>query len=345
VKKRTIKIDEEQLQTAVAGAGLSREIGQRLWSELSTATESEPRFEAAHVAYYFGALLVIGAMGWFMTTGWDTFAGWQLFAISAGYAAVFLAVAWRLWPKPMFRIPAGLLATVAVCMTPLAVYGLERQFNFWPGTDPISYVRFHPYIDASWVLMEAATVIAAVIALRFFPFPFLTAPAAYALWYMSMDATELLFKTQWTWQEKCEVSIAFGLAMLIVSYLLDRRTRLDYSFWGYLFGLLAFTGGLSLCHSGSELAKFGYFLIHFAMIVTALILKRKVFLVFGGLGVFGYLCNEAYGYFRNSVAFPFILTLIGVGMIIGAVQFKKREAELLRWGMAQFAASKPKAAI
>ena len=338
VKKRTIQIGEEQLQKAVTDAGLSPEIAGRLWTELSIATESEPRFEAAHVGYYFGALLVIGAMGWFMTTGWDAFSGWELFAISAAYAAAFLAVAWRLWPKPMFRIPAGLLATMAVCMVPLAVYGIERQFDFWPGTDPISYARFHPYIDASWVLMEAATVAASVIALRFFPFPFLTAPAAYALWYMSMDATELVFKAHWNWQQRCRVSIIFGLAMLIVSYLLDRRTKLDFSFWGYLFGLLTFTGGLSLLDSGNELAKFGYFVIHLAMIVFALVIQRKVFLVFGGLGVFCYLGNEAYHYFRDSVAFPFVLSLLGIALIVAAMQFKKHEPALQQWAATQFGA-------
>lgn len=336
MKKRTINIGEEQLQKSASEIGLAPEIASRLWAELCTSPESEPRFEAAHVGYYFGALLVIGAMGWFMTTGWDTFAGWGLFAISAAYAAVFLAFAWRLWPRPMFRIPAGLLATMAVCMVPLAVYGLERQFDFWPGTDPISYVRFHPYIDASWVLMEVATVAASVIALRFFPFPFLTAPAAYSLWYMSMDATELVFKAHWTWQQRCKISIIFGLAMLLVSYLLDRRTKLDYSFWGYLFGLLTFSGGLTLLGTGSQLAKLGYCLIHLAMIVIALLLQRRVFLIFGGLGVFTYLCSEAYGYFRNSMAFPFVLSILGIGLIVAAMQFKKHESALQAWAASQF---------
>jgi len=73
------------------------------------------------MGYYFGALLVIGALGWFITEGWDAFTGWQLATIAAGYAAVFCLVGRRLWLKPLFRIPGGLLVTVAVCMTPLAV--------------------------------------------------------------------------------------------------------------------------------------------------------------------------------------------------------------------------------
>jgi hypothetical protein len=323
-----VKISEQELKRAVVETGLSAENARAIWKKLQTQSPVEARFEPAHVAYYFGALLVIGAMGWFMTNGWDSFRGWQLFAIASGYAAVFLLVGRELWPKPLFRIPAGLLITIAVCMTPLATYGLERQFNLWPAADPGSYTSFHPYINASWVLMEVATVLAAAVALRYFRFPFLTAPAAYALWYMSMDLPGLVLAKEWNWRARCMISVAYGLIMLLVSYWLDRKTKLDYSFWGYLFGLMTFTGGLSLMDSGSQLAKLSYCLIHIALILLALILQRRVFLIFGSLGVFGYLCNEAYTYFRNSVAFPFVLSFIGIALIFGAMKFKKNEAAL-----------------
>jgi len=333
MRKPSVKVTEDELQQAAVNAGLSAEQARSIWLQLRSRPDFDARFEAAHVAYYFGGLLVIGALGWFITNGWDSFKGWELFALASAYAAVFLLVAGSLWNKPAFRVPAGVLVTVAVCMVPLAVYGLERQFGLWPATDPGSYTRFHPYVNASWVVMEIATVLAAIAALRFFSFPFITAPAAYALWFMSMDVTALAFKTSWTWQQECRISVIFGLVMLIVSYLVDRKTTVDYSFWGYLFGLLTFTGGLTLIESGSQLAKFGYCLIHLAMIVVSLILQRKVFLVFGGFGVFGYLANEAYGYFRNSTAFPFVLSLLGIVLILAAIQYKKHEAALQRWAL------------
>lgn len=176
--------------------------------------------------------------------------------------------------------------------------------------------------------MEIATVAAAAAALRYFRFPFLTAPAAYALWYMSMDLSALVLRKNWEWREHCIISAVFGVVMLLVSYWLDHRAEIDYSFWGYLFGLMSFTGGLSFLDSGSQLAKLGYCLIHLSLIVISLALRRRVFLVFGGLGVFGYLCDEAYTYFRNSVAFPFVLSLIGIAIIVVAMKLKKNEAAL-----------------
>jgi hypothetical protein len=323
-----MEITQPEFEAGVLRAGLSREQAKLIWEQLQNRTEVEGHFEPAHVGYYFGALLVIGAMGWFMTNGWDAFTGFELFAIASAYAAVFTAVGYQLWKQSLFRIPAGLLITIAVCMTPLAVYGLERQFHFWPATYPGSYVEFHPYIKASWVFMEIATVLAAMIALRYFPFPFLTAPAAYALWYMSMDATALMFGKHWTWRQECMISVLFGVLMLAVSYLIDRKTELDYSFWGYLFGLLTFTGGLTLMGDGNQLTKLGYCLIHLVLIGVSLVLQRKVFLVFGSIGVFTYLCNEAYTYFRNSIAFPFVLSGMGVLLIVSAMKFKKNEKKI-----------------
>jgi hypothetical protein len=60
------------------------------------------------------------------------------------------------------------------------------------------------------------------------------------------------------------ISIAFGVVIFVISYWFDRKTEIDYSFWGYLFGLMSFTGGLSFIDSGNQLAKLGYCLIHLA---------------------------------------------------------------------------------
>jgi hypothetical protein len=323
-----MKINQSQLERAMLDLGFTRDQSELLWRKLDSTPGVESRFEAAHVGYFFGALLVIGAMGWFITDGWDRFAGWQLTAIALVYAGLFLAAGARVWHKSMYRVPGGLLITMAVCMTPLGVYGIERQFHLWPQLDPESYTHFHPLINASWVGMDVGTVLAALVALRYFKFPFLTAPAAYALWYMSMDLPGLVFGRTWTFRQLCIVSAIFGLLMLLTAYWLEGKSDLDFSFWGYLFGLLAFTGGLSFMESNSEWSKFGYLLIHVALVAISLFLKRKVFVVFGAIGIFGYLSNEAYTHFRNSVAFPFVLSVIGIALIFLAMQYKRNEAAL-----------------
>jgi hypothetical protein len=314
-----------QLRVAVDRAGLSPDIFEHIQSALAVETENAPTFEVAHISYYLGALLIIGAMGWFVTNAWDRLSGSTITAIAVGYGILFGVIGVRLFQRASTRIPGGLLTTVAVCMTPLAVYGIERSLSWWPAGDPGSYTRFHPFINASWVLMELATIVVSAIALRFVRFPFITAPAAYALWYLSMDSTALFFGAHWTFRQECRISIVFGLVMLIAAYLLEHKSELDFSFWLYLFGLLTFTGGLTLIGGGSQLGKAIYCLIHLAMIVLAIILQRRAFLIFGAIGVFTYLMGEAQGYFRNSLGFTFSLTLIGILFIAAGIAYKRNE--------------------
>jgi hypothetical protein len=322
------KISVSELRAAIDRAGLPADTFDRIHAALTAEPENAPSFEAAHISYYLGALLIIGAMGWFITNAWDTLSGFTLTAIAAAYGILFGSVGVRLYHRTSTRIPGGLLVAVAVCMTPMAVYGLERAAGWWPDHDPGSYANFHPYINGSWVLMECATVLVAGVALKFVRFPFITAPAAYALWFLSMDATALLFGAHWTFHQECWISVAFGLAMLIAAYLMDGGSGPDFSFWFYLFGLLTFSGGLSLLGNGSQLGRAIYCLIHLAMVVAAVLLQRRVFLVFGGLGIFSYLVMEAVDYFRNSFGFTISLTLIGIVFIAAGIAFKRNEASL-----------------
>ncbi|MFP5206404.1 MAG: DUF2157 domain-containing protein [Acidobacteriota bacterium] len=295
---------------------------------MSIEPDNAAAFEAAHVSYYLGALLIIGAMGWFVTSAWDRLSGTTIVAIAAGYAVAFGAAGFRLYRSASTRIPGGLLVTVAVCMTPLAVYGIERAVGWWPAHDPGSYTRFHPYINVSWVLMEIATAAAAAAALYRVRFPFLTAPAAYALWYFSMDATALIFGTHWTFHQECWISVVFGAAMIAAGYFVDGRSDRDFAFWFYLFGVLTFSGGLTVLGSGNQVSSALYCLIHLLMIAASILLERKVFLVFGSLGVFLYLAEQAANYFANSFAFTFSLTAIGILFMLGGFAYARNEAKI-----------------
>jgi hypothetical protein len=326
-----MNISQDELRKAAASSGISTDQADLLWHALQTnpTLAEKPKFDVANVAYYLGALIVIGAMGWFMNKAWESFGGGGLLAVASCYAVCFVLCGRTLWQQKL-HIPGGLLFTMAVCMIPLAVYGLERWSGFWPASDPGQYVNFHPYINGSWLLMEVATVLGGIIALRFWRFPFLTAPIAYALWYMSMDLVDLFGKHHaMGWEERQVISMVFGGVMLFVSYFVDLRGKSDdYAFWGYLFGLMAFWGGLSSMDSDGELGKFVYCLINIGLIFCSLVLRRRTFIIFGSLGLFGYLGHLAYTVFADSILFPFALSLLGIGIIYLGVQYQRRRKVL-----------------
>jgi len=323
-----MKISREDLRWAALKGVITDSQADSLWQALEGRSAVRPKFDLAHLAFYFGALIVISAMGWFMTLAWEQYGGGGILIISLVYVVCFALTGWTLWSKQGLKVPGGLLFTMAVCMTPLIVYGLERLSGLWPQGDPGVYRDFHIYVKGSWLLMEAATIVAALVTLRFVRFPFLTAPLAFALWYMSMDLTPMLFgKDEFAWHERLWVSCWFGLAMLLVALCIDERSEEDYAFWGYLFGLLAFWGGLSLMESGSEWQKFFYCLINVSLMLSSVLLQRRVFMVFGVMGVFGYLGYLSYDVFKDSLMFPFALTFLGVLIIaLGVVYQRRREA-------------------
>ncbi len=335
-----MKITRDDLQWAASQSLITPRQADDVWAALARRPGGQPdshagserdpghspRFDGAHVAYYFGALLVIGAMGWFMTTAWEAFGGATLMAISIGYAICFVLAGRTLWDQNGLRIPGGLLFTMAVCMTPLATYGFERAVNLWPQSDPGSYSGFHMWVNGGWFMMEAATIVAGLAAIHFRRFAFLMAPIAFALWYMSMDLTPLVFGgTDYSWHNREWVSMLFGLAMLLAAYLVDLRGTVgeDFAFWGYLFGLLAFWGGLSMMDGASELSKFAYFGINLALIVLSVLLRQRAFIVFGSMGVMGYIGDLSYRVFKGSLMFPFVLTLIGILVIYLGVLYQR----------------------
>jgi hypothetical protein len=111
--------------------------------------------------------------------------------------------------------------------------------------------------------------------------------------------------------------VGFGLDRLLRQR--EAPTGEDFAFWCYLFGLMAFWGGMTAMDSGSELRRLVYLLINLGLMALAIKLKRTVFMVFGVLGVYAYLGHLAWEVFKDSVLFPFVLALLGLSLILGTV--------------------------
>jgi len=327
-----MEVRREDFEWAAGQGLITAEQSGALWVALEGRAAGRARFDLPHVAYYVGALVVLSGMGWFMTLGWESFGGLGIFALSALYALCFALAGRTLWFRQRLYVPGGLLFTLAVWMTPLALYGLQRWLGLWPQEEPASFRDYHIWVKGCWLVMELGTVAAALVALRYVKFPFLTFPIAFALWYMSMDLTPLLFgREDFTWEQRLWVSLVFGLLMLVASFVIDRRAREDYAFWGYLFGMLAFWFGLSLMESDSELSKFFYFLINVGLILVSVLLDRRVFIVFGALGVTWYMGYLSSRVFRDSALFPVVLSFIGVAIIYLGIQYQRHSARVTRF--------------
>ncbi|WP_382328500.1 hypothetical protein ACFJGX_12655 [Hydrogenophaga sp. UC242_50] len=178
------------------------------------ALDRGPAFSFTNTLYYFGGMLAIGAMTLFMTLGWELFGAWGVFVLALGYLTGALLVAGNLLEKGL-RTPAGVLATLAVCLVPLAVWAFQSGIGLWPEGGPDSYRDYHRYIDWRWLTLELATLAAAVVLLYRYKLPFMVMPVAVTIWYLSMDVAHMLMqKDGFDWTFTRDVSLVFGLRSL-----------------------------------------------------------------------------------------------------------------------------------
>jgi hypothetical protein len=341
----SLLLSVEDIRRAAGANVLSHDDAERLveWAKqtlvVATKTDSEAiqsveqrkGLNLVTVAYYFGAMLMISACAWFLGDKWNELGSKGILITSLIYAAISATAGWWLRKKG-YVIGGGLLITVAVSLTPLVVYSIEDLFGVWPGDRPGAYKDYYPWIHGSWVIMELATIAVGAIALRFVRFGFLTAPIAFSLWFLSMDAAAwYLGQHDLDWSVRKWVSVAVGALTLLIGFGLDKvlhksnqsRTE-DFAFWCYLFGLMAFWGGLSSMESTSELGRAIYAVINLGLIATAVMIRRVTFLVFGAMGIYVYLAHLAYEVFKDSVFFPFTLALMGLSMILATVWAQRR---------------------
>src|ERR1017187_8877607 len=107
-----MKISREDLKWAALKGVITDTQAEALWRALERRSDVQPRFDLAHLAFYFGALIVISAMGWFMTLAWEQFGGGGILAISIVYGACFALTGRTLWWKQGLKVPGGLLFTI-----------------------------------------------------------------------------------------------------------------------------------------------------------------------------------------------------------------------------------------
>jgi len=320
-----MKFTKKDLDWAAGEGVITEQVRHALAEALEEKYKDAPALTFANVLYYLGGLIVIGAMTFYVTESWHMLQGLGHLIVALVYALVFLSAGAWLWHSRELKIPGGILVTAAVCMTPMAVYGIQEMFGIWIWDSPGKYEDFYRWIKGGWFFMEAATILTSIIALRFFRFPFITLPMAFSLWFMSMDVTVLIFGPDFNWDNRQVTSLWFGLCMLIASFTVDRRTKEDFAFWGYLFGTIAFWGGLTLLDSSSELGKFLYCCINLVLMAVSVLIRRRVFIIFGSMGVFGYLAHLAGEVFPNELMFTFGLSATGLAVIALGIQCHKHK--------------------
>lgn len=318
-------ISLNDLQIAGKKSDITDQQIAKLWDNLQEQYENRPRFIGIHVAYYFGGLLIMLAMTIFVNEKWDALGHAGVLAVFSFYAVIFFLAGKALWQKSDTKIPGGILLTFTICLVPLITYKIMLLLNIWPDVKTINYQDFHIVIRKCWLILEFITIVVGLIFVKYFRFPLMMLPIIFCFWLLSMDLTYFLYGKEFLLKQIDTISMYFGLLILCGSYLIDKRTKEDFAFWGYLFGTLAFWGGMTLLLGATELSKFFYACINLFMIVVSVILQRKIFIVCGSVGFLGYLFHLASILFKDIITLSLILTMAGVLCIYFVIKYNKHQ--------------------
>lgn len=340
-----LRVSQADLRQASAAGLIDAGRVDALWDFLrgrqgDSGGEQVAQFKMAHLLFYFGGLIAIGAVSVFITVAWDAFGAWPLLGFGLAVMLLAYALTRRFIEVERQPIAAGTTAALLIAAVPMVLFALQHVAGFWEGE--MSYRDYHRWIDWRWLMMEFGTLIAGAVVLWRFRLPFAMLPIAITLWYMSMDVAAFLAQDSdgwWSdsgWRLRSTVSMAFGLAMIAGALYVELRQhaaserldRRDFAFWLYVIGVLTFWGGLSSQSSGSEFGKLIYALINVGMILLGTVLVRRVFVVFGAFGVMGYLGYLSYSVFKDSLLFTAALGALGIAIVFAGIAWSKREAAL-----------------
>ncbi|HRE19598.1 MAG TPA: hypothetical protein PKW21_01000 [Rhabdaerophilum sp.] len=333
------------LDAAVAAGLISAEAAERLRHFLVARASARPvgpapaavhksRFDLMHVLWYAGALITMSAMGLFSTLAFSAMGGAGLTATGLIYGLGLWYVGHRLWQSEETRTPGGLLIAAAISMVPLAVFGIQSATNAWAGLEaPGTFQNFYHYIKAGWIPMELATIAVSALAARRYSFAFIAFPAAFCLWFLSMDIAAWIAQDKsFSFSLRRQVSLWFGIVLFFLVWIYELRPRkADFAFWLHLVAAITFWGGLTFQSSSSEIGKFLYCLINVGLVVLAIYMGRRVYAVFGVIGIMTYLGHLAYEVFKDSLLFPFALSAFGLAMVAAGIWLARRRDRIAGW--------------
>ncbi len=320
-------LGRDDLDRAVEDGILSREQADALWTRGAGKARATGTFAPAPppalagsraTAALVGALAVAGGAAWLLVVAGELLGGPGSLAVALA-CGIAAAVAARALERRALAA-SGVLAAVAVVMAPAAVSGLARWLGFFPEGEPpqtLSALAVSPAF-----VCATTAIVAALLALRAFGAPVLSAVLVGAGWFAVMLAAPLVFGPSPTWSQRALLSSLLGAVVLGAGVALDGHTRRDHACWLYLSGLVAFSGGLITFHAESLLSVLFAGGVNVALVGAAVALRRRVFAVFGAIGLADVLGHLAEATLANALL-PFAVGAIGLGLAAAAVGYAR----------------------
>lgn len=327
--------DDRRLDSAVSlgiiTAAQAAEI--RALTPVRRAATHLPRaIGAESIGYVLGAITVLVAMGWFLADRWDWLGAGGVLAVAVLYAALFLAVGWRLRREGAPEA-ANLAVLLSVTMVPVAVVSVNELMGWFasaPGAACSAAQWSFWRCRGEEIVVELATALALVAVLRATRYSLTVLPLALLSLRFVFHAMAFAFGGPlggivlgWVWLICTSLTVA-------VAYGISRRQGENEEFGLQLHLVGVICAAVASALLISQVEWYRHLLVPAALIVFAFSLRMRQFIwTLLGLGWFvAYLAWLAADVFRDTPFFPIILAALGVGLIVATVWIQRNSAQL-----------------
>jgi hypothetical protein len=285
---------------------------------LAWAREVPRGFNAITIAYGVGALAVVFALGWFLADRWALLGPGGVLSASLLYLAVFGAAA-RAFSRERFPTAHGVAMILVVLTVPLVTWGLLRVLGVWSDAGTACALVDRPFwgCRSRTVVLAASALVAALLSMRRLRFGPMMIPGAAAL-AVVLAQIALEVGRSGNGVQLVGWPFVFTASVLVtLAYETDRHRRSeDYGRWLHIAAALCAAVALTDLFQTEE--EYRHLLLPTAITAMAasLLLRRIVWLVLGLGSLFVYLAWLATEVFSQTVAFPLILALVGITLML-----------------------------
>jgi len=310
-----MKVSKEEFFHASKEAGVKEAQIRVLWEKMKVNTP-ERKFNFFNVLHYLGAFLIIFSVTRFCWWNPSAINHKTLLVGACVYILFFAGFGFYFWHFKRLSLVGGLFMVIAVAAVPLVLYLVQNILGWWQREMWwITYRDFYHKIQSGWILINLSTIVASLTALYFVRFPFLTAIFYAKTAFLITDLVD--YFSEGDLDLVAQALVVLGSIFVAIGFFLDRKGKRDFAFWAYFFGLLSFLPGVIFL-SDSELGRVGYGLLSFVLIMFSVVIQRRVFLVFGSLGILTCLSDLIF-HCVDSFVFSLLLALIGLSVLLSAI--------------------------
>ena len=289
------------------------------------AAPERPRISPATLIIVIGAVLVVVASAVFIGLGWSSMGRVQQFVWATLAVVLSWGVAWRMRRTGSALAVQGSAYLIALGNVALLLFGytLFRLTGIWPDrpnlTENEDTVRALAAIN-----LGVSAVVAAGFAFRLrLPFMLLVAGSLGAwAWHdlimlVAMD-DDAVAPDDWKMG-------LYGLFLIAAGMLLARRGLRQHAFWLFLVGLSVAFLYLGIFAFDSALGAGGllFLLMAIAAVGASLWLEFRVFLLFGALGLYGWVSALIIDTFGGSQIVALLLILVGAAIVLAGLAWQR----------------------